>query len=337
MEAVHGVARRIGVPVGSPPRRAGDDGAVQDGLSRLGPLYVQLGGGSDDSRMATVVGETVWNVSLIRAHALSVDLPVYAPRSEAPPPMNPSAPGGASGTVDYTTTGTAFVQGPGQPASGIDPNDITQRGLGDCGLMSSLAAVARTHPNLIHDMITDNGDGSYNVRLRNVAGAWFWAHDRVYNVRAVFPANAGGPSPFGAQPGDTNAAGKVELWPLLIEKAWAAEKGGYGNIVGTLPKDCIAFMTGKSVDTTQCSSKGPGDLLTLLRDADTAGKPTVVWTSNRLHTPNPFNILQPHAYTFMGIVDGKINLRNPHGFNHAYGMPPTEVQSQFYEVDIGDV
>jgi hypothetical protein len=45
----------------------------------------------------------------------------------------------------------------------IHPNDVEQGLIGDCYLMSSMAAVADQNPDAINNMIADNGDGTYTV------------------------------------------------------------------------------------------------------------------------------------------------------------------------------
>jgi hypothetical protein len=51
--------------------------------------------------------------------------------------------------------------------NGVSYNDVDQGQLGDCSFMASLASVAALDPNFIYEMITDNHDGTYTVRLYN--------------------------------------------------------------------------------------------------------------------------------------------------------------------------
>src|SRR5262249_40234653 len=50
---------------------------------------------------------------------------------------------------------------PGGPSVG----DIDQGADGDCYFMASLGAVALRHPDVIRNMFTDNGDGTFAVRF----------------------------------------------------------------------------------------------------------------------------------------------------------------------------
>ena len=349
MLTVHDVANRIGAPIGSPPRRASADADVGEAFNRLPPLLTQLQGGGADERLAQLVRETVWYVSLIRASALGVDLPVFASpgksgtaasttgvRSATASEDSPAMPVSSRGTVDYTKTGKAFIKGPGDADNGVGYTDVRQSQDGDCWLMASLIAVARKKPDLIYSMVVDNGNGTYNVTLRNVAGTWFWKHDRTFVVRAVFPAEAGTGVPYAAQVGNQDAAGHAELWPMLIEKAWAVLKGGYDKLEQAgFAEDALASLTGNSVDCYRNSGKTGAELLKLMDDADKAGKPVVAVTDKRPQEDR--TIFAPHAYCFMGIVDGKFFLRNPWGHHHPPLVAPADFQRRFCAIAIGNI
>ena len=50
-------------------------------------------------------------------------------------------------------------------ATGVSPEDVVQGGLGSCYFHSTMAAIARTHPEKIQGFIRDNGDGTFTVRF----------------------------------------------------------------------------------------------------------------------------------------------------------------------------
>lgn len=161
--------------------------------------------------------------------------------SASPDAKNKSAPENFStGTIE----GTPFVWGSADERA-VHINDVEQGYLGDCYLMAILAAIARTRPELIEKMIIPNPDGTYDIRFPD-------GHVEA-SVTTVFVTYESG-SPVYARTGDTALRGK-ELWPLLIEKAWAlrhtskarrkAKKPDYLEIEGGRIKSPTIGLTGK--------------------------------------------------------------------------------------------
>src|SRR5579859_4511425 len=52
-------------------------------------------------------------------------------------------------------------------ARGVSPGSVRQGGLGSCYFHSTVAALAQSNPQLLKDMITDNGDGTYAVLFKD--------------------------------------------------------------------------------------------------------------------------------------------------------------------------
>ncbi len=112
---------------------------------------------------------------------------------------------------------SAFVQADGEHATGVSADDVAQGNLANCYFMAAMMAVARANPQAIADLIVKKDDGTYDVTLH----AGWLGTSKVYNVTADFPKGAAGY--LGASPGDE---GK-EIWPMLLEKAYAMHKGSY--------------------------------------------------------------------------------------------------------------
>mgnify|MGYP001550317419 CR=1 FL=1 len=69
------------------------------------------------------------------------------------------------GGVDYRKpAGTLSVDG-------IGADDAVQGQVGDCYFISSMTAVANTHPEILQKAIHDNGNCTYNLTL--------WQHDQM--------------------------------------------------------------------------------------------------------------------------------------------------------------
>src|SRR5690606_36561200 len=81
---------------------------------------------------------------------------------------------GGKGAGYELIDGKAFLSGGGD-SNDIDPNDVSQGQLGDCYFIASLAAIARQNPDLIREMIRDNGDGTYTITFHEQKEFWeFW-------------------------------------------------------------------------------------------------------------------------------------------------------------------
>lgn len=135
----------------------------------------------------------------------------------------------------------------GKPAD-VHPNDAIQsKKLGDCFLVSSLGAIAYTHPEVIKKMIKDNGDGTYTVTLHEIdldAKPTGKVHE--ITVTPEFPTK-GRHIKFG----DREGLFVEEIWPQIIEKAYAQLKGngdvfaGYKEIIGGFGYFTLAQLTGQ--------------------------------------------------------------------------------------------
>jgi hypothetical protein len=134
------------------------------------------------------------------------------------------------------------------PPCCIQPGDVQQGHLGDCWLLASLAAVARTNPGVIARGIQDNGDGSFTVTLygdekgrlvpRPVRVTPEFPEYRTTLLQRLMPTE----SRFAyAQPGDD----AEEAWVMLFEKAAAAVKGGrYEGLDGGPGLEGLQMVTG---------------------------------------------------------------------------------------------
>jgi hypothetical protein len=79
---------------------------------------------------------------------------------------------------------------------------------------------AKNDPERIKNMIRDNDDGTYTVTFKErVLSDPPTYMDVPITVNADFPGGLNGTQH--AQPGDTAAYGKKEVWPLILEKAYA--------------------------------------------------------------------------------------------------------------------
>jgi hypothetical protein len=213
------------------------------------------------------------------------------------------------------------------PLASINTEGVVQGQSGDCYLLSSLAEVAKTHPEIIRDAIKDDGDGTYTVTFKG---------DPAHPVKIDAPT-------------DTElalyASGSADgLWSPVMEKAYA----WYATEVQKTPvshgtrQEAISggeenwpteLLTGHN--TTQSPSAGSVDQFfrhhahsqpeaNSLHVTDTAeislameqGRSVMVGTFED-QSSEKSNLLPSHAYSVVdyqpGADGGQITLRDPHG------------------------
>jgi hypothetical protein len=221
-----------------------------------------------------------------------------------------------------------------EKGNNLPPNleDISQGGLADCYLIGALAAIVNSNPQKIVDMIKDNGNGTYTVTFKGI-GTFTSA---TQTVSADFEVGK-----------HANVTKRQAFWPLIIEKAYAQQKGGtsvisQGGNPGTAteeltnvapsrfdPRDKTAdFIFAKLAQAKE--KKWPATMLSPKKDTATPEKKKIADESG---------IYFWHTYTVID-VDSKtmrIKLFNPWGFQHPNGdgwIDVEKVGKFFIEVSI---
>lgn len=277
------------------------------------------------SRQLTGLPWVAWGAGTLRGSMAGGD-----PDDEDP--QNPDFPRTAVGEgATYTAVaGTPFVQGRGDGAD-IDPNDVHQGNLGDCYLMASMAAIAQQNPDAIRRMIRDNGDGTYTVTLyRNSQPLRFWQPEYEpveVTVTPEFPTVDG--DPIFAQPGDGSGA-QQELWTLLVEKAYAQQRGGYQNAESGWGHMALGTLTGVESEWYAPSSMSVHELasqfdqghaitVSSLADLSVDVGGETVWDipdASDVHPLFQSDVLfERHEYYVTGVNPeaGTVSIRNPWG------------------------
>lgn len=201
--------------------------------------------------------------------------------------------------------------------------EVRQGLIGNCYLVASMAAVAHMMPDQIADMITDNGDGTYSVRFyrRNI-------------IRDFEPYTVSVDSDFvdayEHTPSVTCPSGRAqqELWPAIVQKAWAAWRGDgdYAAIEGGTAREALERLIGRSVSNsflTRWSANGLwGDISAAILDH----RPVVIVAA----TDRPAaGIIGAHAYTVLDARttasgDRELLIRNPWGWAAPMGAEPND-------------
>ena len=226
----------------------------------------------------------------------------------ADPSRKPGTPGVHSeidGELYAGPTGTEEIQ----------YTDVVQSGLADCYFMGSVAAVAKTNPDAIRDMITDNRDGTYTVHFGGELGDVTVDDDLLVDKRG---------NKIGAQL--ENGSGGPELCVAIVEKAYAEGRGSYEDIEWDAMHTGMDDLLGEGTTNVQAASSfGPQDLDAALE----SGSPMIANTFSGDGNAKKYaenGLFGAHVYTVLGYArddsgnvrigdDGMpmIQLYNPHG------------------------
>lgn len=117
----------------------------------------------------------------------------------------------------------------------IEPADVCQGALGDCWLLAAFATLCERKTFIQNCFVTRtyNPFGKYTIRLYDMKKR----HFHYVTIDDYVPCDSHGRPLFCKFNGH-------EMWPLLLEKAYAKSKGSYAAIEGGRPLQAMIEMTG---------------------------------------------------------------------------------------------
>lgn len=193
---------------------------------------------------------------------------------------------------------------------GISATDPTQGEEGDCGLISSLSAIAAVAPKKLEKLFTPTGEGKWSVPFFIRKGNGFVK--KSIEVDGDLPKKDG--KPVYATSGEDG-----ELWVSLLEKAFAKLRGGYDHLYAMYPETVMESLLGRHNRTIPLNTL----------DAEQAMKRLETWTKQKCaivasscpkgesHGKALKKIVADHAYALLRVYrqDGvpMVELRNPWG------------------------
>jgi hypothetical protein len=250
------------------------------------------------------------------------------------------------GTDPIKVPSTLFLQENGD-CDEVDANDVQQHHLGDCYFMAALAGMAATPAGraAIHGAITQHTDADgtlvYSVKLYEAQAHLIGPKtftERTIDVRADDPYVLGHAV---AREQD----GQYEVWPLVMEKAYAKLHGSYNAIAkGGYVDEAMETLTGKEAAHVKLGSHDGYSFEQLWSDV-AAQKAVVLSTkggiANGTGPNNPYTLVEHHAYVVTGVEqrDGKsfVLLHNPwnDGDEHhtPKPVPYEELRNWFHAAD----
>lgn len=194
---------------------------------------------------------------------------------------------------------------------GFHYDDVVQNELGDCFLLASLSALAAVNPRAVEEAITDHGDGTYTVRFYEKQGRGPLRPVDIL-IDGDLPTKADGKLVYGS------ARSGRELWPSLVEKAYATWKGGYGELsMGGYAGDALTALTGRPADFyNPIQELESRELWALMKAAHDEGRALVSGTGG-LEGVKVEGLVDMHMYSVVALSEENgekvVTLRNPYG------------------------
>jgi hypothetical protein len=235
---------------------------------------------------------------------------------------------------------TLFVKGK-DDVSDVQLNDVTQGQTGDCFLLAGIGAIAKRHPESVRDIIKDNGNGNYEVRLYNQRlDGNFEETPIIVNGKLIGEGHA--------KYGDTvKADGKEqkEAWTVLIEKAYI--QGNIGSYKdagrGGSARQVMTALTGREAETKINANLSADDFSKLLKSdraivLSTPDKASEITNGKMRGKFQDYKLVENHAYVLQEVKTNDKGrevavLYNPWGVQHAE-VPIEEAKELFKYVTV---
>lgn len=209
------------------------------------------------------------------------------------------------------TTGWKRAEGCVLYEGGVSPSDVKQGAIGDCYYLSAISVLGEKRlKEIFVNCDPDPQCGAYLMRF-------FKYGDPVYViVDDYFPTNNQEGWAF-AQ----TVSGK-ELWPMLLEKAYAKLHDGYDNIVAGKVHYALADLTGGQPEEIRLESlrENSETLWNKLIKYEQGGYPMGAGSPENPNgdlAVSENGIVQGHAYSILNVeeIDGEkiLQMKNPHG------------------------
>jgi hypothetical protein len=198
----------------------------------------------------------------------------------------------------------------------IEFDDIKQGNLGNCYFLSAIAALSE-FPHLLYQIFrtkNENPLGYYEIVLF-LDGEW-----QIVFVDDFLPFDKGTNNFKFAKPNG------LELWVVLLEKAWAKVNGGYSLTIAGWPSDPLAVLTGFSTEKVAHKEFTPEEVWIKLSSSDKNNQIMCTSTKNDSNCEKVGLVIN-HAYTLIGAkeatYEGKtlrlVQIRNPWGYKEWAG------------------
>ncbi len=196
---------------------------------------------------------------------------------------------------------------------GATADDLMQGMLGDCFVISGVAAIAAANPGAIEKAIKDNQDGTYTVTLFDPTVEGRTDKTIQVTVDGQLPTRNGG-LVYGKN------RDRQELWFGILEKAFAQVKGSYDTLgAGGKPSWVMHALTGRGMSETALTEMDEDVLLSVFQECLKRGEAAAITTfgedQQALYAGT--GMYAEHGYSVLRVEEkngkGYVTLRNPWG------------------------
>jgi len=225
---------------------------------------------------------------------------------------------GAEYPVNLWRRLSEYTDGCALSKNGFDPDDLRQGQIGDCWFISAMSVVATQEVHMPRIMIRHNEKaGIYAVRFQG-------RFDNLGRPKTVIIDDQI-PHKDSRNPVFATSRDHSELWPALLEKAYAKLHGSYEAIVGGRVDDGICDLVGGIQGYDEFEKLGPacsdGTLWHKITSGLNAGYLFGAGSNSGSDSDTVRGVVQGHAYTVLAaenvVMHGEqvqlIKLRNPWG------------------------
>jgi hypothetical protein len=204
------------------------------------------------------------------------------------------------GNYEYRTFFGTRLFGPNGPR----PEDVQQNDLGDCYFLAPLAALAKTNPNLIRQLVVDLGDGTFAVNFqKNNVDSWI----RVDSHLPCYPGTT--------KPAFAGLGAQSSMWVPIMEKAYAFFRTNFGSYFsvgnGGQPTEPMYHM---GVSNQVYNPTVPQEMINVITQMLNQNKPVMVGTKGGVTSLVERHVYMVESVTWGG-TDYLVKLRNPWGYD----------------------
>ncbi|TNE45145.1 MAG: hypothetical protein EP343_28150 [Deltaproteobacteria bacterium] len=208
---------------------------------------------------------------------------------------------------------------------GASASDVKQGSLANCYFCAAASSVAHSSPEVIQDMMKDNGDGTYTVTFKEET----YYNSGRFRTRKVtvdgdlYKRSSGNRPMYGGSVGETYDPDKMELWFPILEKAYAKLNGNSYDEVGNGGNSgkIMAMLVGGTRRSHTISDSNMESVYNRMKEATESGHPMTASTygkdSDEAERYSGKRVYAWHAYTVLGVEESEgkkyVNLRNPWG------------------------